>query len=256
MKGWIKLYREITENNLWLEKPFSRSQALIDLLLLACHKDNYIIIRGIQIPLKRGQIGWSIVKLADRWGWSRTKVKLFLNLLKKEQQINQQTNNISLIITIINYEKYQSQNGEEKATKNVADWTAEVQQKDTNKNDKNEKNNNILPNIKKKEIPLIDQRLTREQIYNISIKKNVWCPNVIKKYYSIRDLIEGGEFKPRWGKNLNLILHKWIEMAINRGEMQEMDEMHQVLNKSYAPNQSMGNDMFNQAQKARQEGKI
>jgi hypothetical protein len=129
----------------------------------------------------------------------------------------------------------------------------------TNKDNKD--NNNIKEKIYKKEkektlLPLINQVLSREQLYKISIKKNVWCPLVIKKYYAIRDLIEGGEFKPKWGKNLNLILQKWIDMAIARGELKEMDEVQQELNKSYVPNSYMGKDLFDRAEKARKEGRL
>lgn len=138
MDGWISLYRKIRENGLWADKPFARGQAWIDLLLLANHKPGHIYIRGNRIDLERGQIGWSVQRLAVEWGWSRGKVQRFLNDLENEHQIEQQKNAISTVITIINYDAMQK-------TDTYADIrrTSDGHQTDTNnKNNKNNKKNN------------------------------------------------------------------------------------------------------------------
>ena len=136
MEGWIKFYRQISNNPLWTIEPFSKGQAWADLLLLANHKDGQISVRGNIIPVKRGQVGWSEVKLAERWKWSRGKLRRFLKYLKTEQMIEQQKNSLSSIISIQNWNLYQST---EQQT---------IQQTDsrryTNNNDKNEKNINSV----------------------------------------------------------------------------------------------------------------
>ena len=107
--GWIKLHRQIEHNSMWTSEPFTRGQAWIDLLLLANYKYGYIYFRGNKIIVKRGQVGWSQRRLASRWKWGRKRVaRLFLDL-EKEQQIAPQKNNKSSIITILNYERYQSE---------------------------------------------------------------------------------------------------------------------------------------------------
>jgi hypothetical protein len=106
-EGWIKLYRKLMINDLWIKEPFTRGQAWVDLLLLANHKDGFIRIRGIKIPVLRGQVGWSERKLGDRWKWSRGKVKRFISELQNEKQIDPQKNNETSIITIVNYDLYQ-----------------------------------------------------------------------------------------------------------------------------------------------------
>jgi hypothetical protein len=135
-RGYIKLFRKMQDNKLWLSEPFTRSQAWIDLILLANHRPGVIRVRGNRVDVKRGQVGWSQVALAKRWKWSRGKVRRFLKELEKsDHQIVQQKNNITTLINIINYEQYQG-NG-------TADGTADGQQTDsrryTNKNDKNDK---------------------------------------------------------------------------------------------------------------------
>jgi len=97
----------MTKSDLWKSEPFTRGQAWVDLLLLANHKEGFIRARGIRIDILRGQVGTSQVELAKRWKWSRGKVKRFLNELEVDQQIEQQKDNVSSLITITNYNQYQ-----------------------------------------------------------------------------------------------------------------------------------------------------
>jgi len=145
MEGWISLHRKISENPLWTCEPFSRGQAWVDLILLANHKDGYFYKRGVKIDLLKGQLAWSEVALSDRWSWSRSKVRKFLNDLEKEQQIEQQKTNVTQVITIKNYCFYQEK-GQQKDSKR----TAEEQQKDTYNNVNNDNNENKIEERKQK----------------------------------------------------------------------------------------------------------
>lgn len=107
MSGWIKLYRKLSDNPLWICEPFTRGQAWVDLLMLASYEDSFFYVRDIRVDVKRGQIAWSENRLAKRWGWSRTKVRKFLNDLEKEQQLIQQKNKVTQVITLKKYEYYQ-----------------------------------------------------------------------------------------------------------------------------------------------------
>ena len=106
-EGWIKLHRKLTDNFLWQCERFTRGQAWVDLLLLANHKKAFFYLRDHKINIERGQVGYSQLKLAERWKWSRSKVKKFLKDLEKEQQVEQQITHSTTIITIINYDEYQ-----------------------------------------------------------------------------------------------------------------------------------------------------
>ena len=159
-KGWIKIYRKLSDNPIWKAEPFTRGQAWIDLILLANHKDSYFFLRDHKIFVKRGQVGWSQKKLSSRWKWSRTKIKNFLKMLEIEQQLTVKKSHSTSIITILNYHKYQEKEQQEcnrKATEKQQKSNrsaTEKQQEDTNKNDKNDKNDkkNIY-RPKKKEDP-------------------------------------------------------------------------------------------------------
>jgi len=123
MTGWVKIHRALCENKIWTEKPFSRGQAWVDMILLANHKPGLIRKRGVRVDVKRGQVGVSIKGLADRWGWSRGKVRRFILELEMEHQIEHQNSNVTTLITIINYDKYQDdghQNGQQTDSKRTA----------------------------------------------------------------------------------------------------------------------------------------
>ncbi len=142
MDGWIKLWRQIQDSEGYLSEPFTRTQAWIDLLLLANHKQGFIRVRGNRINVNRGQVGWSQVKLAERWKWSRGKVRRFLLEMEQQNdpQLVQQKSSLTSLITIVNYGHYQG-DGTADSTENGQQT---VQQTDsrryTNKNEKNEKN--------------------------------------------------------------------------------------------------------------------
>ena len=155
MEGWIKLHRSLLDNDLWRSEPFSRGQAWVDLLLLANHKESFFYKRGNKVVVKRGQVGRSSVELSDRWKWSRNQINKFLKDLQKEQQIILHKSTVTQSITIVNYDTYlekEQQTGQQKDNRS----TAEVQQKDTYKNDKKEKNEKNEKNDKERSKDIVN----------------------------------------------------------------------------------------------------
>lgn len=73
-KGWIKLHHSLLDNPMWEEKPFSKGQAWVDLLLLAESEEKNTEIAGVNIHQKPGGVYWSKKDLMDRWGWGRRKL--------------------------------------------------------------------------------------------------------------------------------------------------------------------------------------
>lgn len=149
-RGFIKLYRAIWDNPHWEEKPFEPSRAWIDMLLLANYKDSQFRKRGNIVVVRRGQIGISIKGLGDRWGWSPGKVDRFLQELSvgDEPQIEYQKSNITTLITILNYDKYQSngeQNGYQTDTKRIPNGAQTETSKEVKELKKKEKKEYILP---------------------------------------------------------------------------------------------------------------
>ena len=84
-QGWIKLHRQIMDNDLWnMPEPFDRRSAWIDLLMLMNHEPRAVPLRnGNIIYLEAGQHFTSMDTLAARWHWSRGKVIRYMKLLCK-----------------------------------------------------------------------------------------------------------------------------------------------------------------------------
>lgn len=147
MEGWIKAHRSLTEHWLWKDKPFSRGQAWIDLLLLANHEVKKTILNGALTTVDRGEHVTSILKLSERWGWGRKKTSRFLDDLENDQMITQKRTAHSTTVTIVKYGVYQSKEQPKEQPRNSR-GTAEEQPRNTNKNEKNEKNEKkVIKNI-------------------------------------------------------------------------------------------------------------
>ncbi len=105
--GYVKIYREIFDNWIWEDKPFSKGQAWIDLILLAKFKDEKFAFKDSVVEGKRGTVYKSISNLADRWGWSRDKVRRFLRQLESDGSVQLKPTVHNTSITVINYSIYQ-----------------------------------------------------------------------------------------------------------------------------------------------------
>lgn len=101
--GWVKLHRGIKDSWLWESKTFNNFQAFSDLLMDASHKDRKYMVNGVLVDLKEGQLATSIKSLCDKWGWSNSKVKKFLNNLQKSEYITYKTTNKYTLIDINKY---------------------------------------------------------------------------------------------------------------------------------------------------------
>ncbi len=80
-EGYIKLHRQIKENEFWLSERFTKAQAWIDLLLAATYKTRTVFIRGIEINLNPGELCYSKLTLSKRWKWNERTVNKYLNML-------------------------------------------------------------------------------------------------------------------------------------------------------------------------------
>lgn len=156
-EGWISLYRKITEGWLWEDKPFSRGQAWIDMLLNANHKTNKIPFDGSLYEVERGSYITSIRKLSNRWGWSNTKVVKFLDVCVNEKMLNYKSDKKKTVVSIENYDSYQIPNATETSLKHHRNAT-ETPLKHTNNND----NNNISYSIYEEPRPDDPLLLNRE----------------------------------------------------------------------------------------------
>ncbi len=136
LQGWISVHRQIQEHWLWADKPFSKGQAWIDMLMLANHEDKKTLIDNNIVVIESGSFVTSEHKLAERWGWSRWKVNAFLALLQSDNMIFAKTDHRKTTINVINYEKYRYAPSNHQPVTNQLP-TTDRPLTDTNNNDNN-----------------------------------------------------------------------------------------------------------------------
>ena len=144
MEGWIKLHRKFVEWE-WFNVD-EMVKLFIYLLLTANHEATKW--RGIEI--KRGQLLTGRKSLHDKTKISEQTLRTCLSRLEKTGEINLKSTNKYTIITICNYESYQSNQPTTNQLTNqqlTNDQPTTNQQLTTNKNDKKEKNDNNDKNI-------------------------------------------------------------------------------------------------------------
>lgn len=146
-KGWIYLDRKIFDNWMYSDKPFNKSMAWIDLLLLADYSTSEKLWRGNMTTFKRGDVNISILELSKRWGWSRDKVRRFLSALEKDNAVRVKATTNKTTITIVNYEVFQTKratdNTTNKATKRTSDKATDNTHLNNNKRINKENKRNI-----------------------------------------------------------------------------------------------------------------
>ena len=201
VEGWLKLYRSIQNHWLWEDKPFSRGQAFVDLLLMANHKDNKILFNGELIEVKRGSRITSLRQLSEAWGWSTKKTKKFLELLEKDNMITVKSDNKKTLVTIENYGVYQEVgnieetqekhqgNSEETQRKNKRN-SKEIQKK-TNKNDKERyKNDKERKEGEEEESPPTSPRFYPSPIHELLANSDSLSPVSYKTFFQNADIRE------------------------------------------------------------------
>lgn len=161
--------RELLHSDRWLAEPFTRGQAWVDLFGLAQHTKGFFRVRGIRVDVERGQLAYSQLSLAKRWRWSRDKVRRYLSELEKYEDIIQQKNEVTTLITILKYDKWQGDN-------TTTDTTIK-QQKNNRKtsNDTHTKNdNNVNNDNKENNITILQPKAAESvnKIFNIFYKIN------------------------------------------------------------------------------------
>ncbi|MCF8009018.1 MAG: hypothetical protein K9K32_04570 [Halanaerobiales bacterium] len=141
--GWISLHRKIQNHWIWdNEEKFDKRSAWVDILLMVNHEKRKVNLGNELLTVESGERITSERKLAKRWNWSRTKVRNFLDLLKKDNMI--EFNKIPQKRTrlkVLNYSDYQNIKNQIKTSKKPEEdhkRTSKEPQKDLNNNDNND----------------------------------------------------------------------------------------------------------------------
>ena len=144
-RGWIKLYRSLQDNAIWQSsEPFDDRSAWIDMLMMANHEQSEVSTRSGVVIVEAGSFLTSILKLSERWKWSRHKVSNYLNGLQTGHQIEHKRDTNYTLIKIVNWRFYQdndSKTGHQRDTKRDTNGTQTGHEQE----ERNKKKNFFIP---------------------------------------------------------------------------------------------------------------
>lgn len=192
MEGWIKYHRKIINHFLFTEdRVFSKFEAWTYLLFSANHKECKVVLGNEIINLSAGEFVTSQLKLMELFRWSKSKLRGFLLLLEKENMILIRSDKKKTTISIVNYSSYQSLETIRRPQEDHKETISRLQ-KDTDKNVKNEKKENIGFNFKKSLIDLgVENSIVEDWM---EVRKNKKATNTETSFARIKNQIEKSGF--------------------------------------------------------------
>ena len=225
--GWISLHRQIMDNWLWNEKPFGIGQAWIDLLLQANHESNKFPLGNEIVVVESGGMITSQEKLAKRWGWSKTKVRRFLELLESDGMIEKKTDRKKTTIKLVNYSIFQ-QSEITNRPKKKQEKTDGKPIKNTNNNVNNDNNeNNIIicseleestPNLSNYKIILNDKSFYFVPLEKLKLWKETYqAVDVEMELKKMGSWCDSNPTKRKTRKGIERFINSWLAREQDKG---------------------------------------
>lgn len=171
--GYIKLFRKIQDHWLWKDKPFTKGQAWIDILMECNHTEQKVNIKNQIITCGIGESLNSLETWGKQWSWTKSKVRRFLKLLETDKMIEiirvtsfsetqqfekrhtknpvsqknaQKPTHLTTHLKVLNYSIYANKrNADETQAKRKRN--ADETQANINNNDKNDNNEKNVNNV-------------------------------------------------------------------------------------------------------------
>lgn len=232
MAGWIKLYRSIQDHWIWDNPVYLKWW--LDLILMANHKPNKVLVNGEIETIDIGERLTSEVKLSERWEVDRKTVRKFLSLLEKEGMISvKKSRQKGTTYKVSKYKDYQQSFDGVRDIKKDNDIPNGVNNDmdigmdnamDINKNEKNEKNEN---NDKKNK----DVVSAYEEVFGMAnsfiIESLVFWSKDLSEELVVQALRISAEANARNFKYTESILRNWEKEKVK--SLEDLD----ALNKKY-----------------------
>ena len=137
MAGWIKLHRQLLKSDTF--KNDKLLKVWIYCLLKTSHAEHEILVGRQKVKLLPGQFIYGRKRAAMDLDMPESTLRDYVEILVKSENITVRATNKYSVITLINWDTYQSDE-EKDDSRHDSKRTAKGQQMDTNKNVKNVKN--------------------------------------------------------------------------------------------------------------------
>jgi hypothetical protein len=104
----VNIARDLWADTAFADEPFSEREAWVWMICEASWKRREKRIGGTVVETERGQFAASVRFMAEAFKWSKSRVHRFLDRLKNRDMIGTASGTGILVVTIRNYDKYQS----------------------------------------------------------------------------------------------------------------------------------------------------
>lgn len=113
MSGYVAISRELFDHPFFAPDAYSEREAWTWMIAAAVWRPTKVRVGRKIFNLKRGQLVFAERFLAKKWGWTKSKVRRFLQRLSRNNDesgpmVNLSADREATLITICNYDKYQS----------------------------------------------------------------------------------------------------------------------------------------------------
>ena len=116
-EGFVRLSRSYFEHYLWQERrEFSKAEAWLDCVQSATFRPYKTLVNGELIEIPRGGFVASERYLSDRWMWSRTKLRAFLDLLTSDGMISRKKTTHNTLVLLCNFDRFNPEKDREKTS--------------------------------------------------------------------------------------------------------------------------------------------
>ena len=172
--GWVSVQRSLLD-----DPQFKDPEVFalwVRLLMMASYEDKTVKHLGQTIHIKRGQFITGRKSLSSSSNVQESKIQRLLKRWESEQQIEQQTFSKYRVITVANYDKYQSSE----------------QQSDAKVNTTNKKINKINNTVEFKK-PAVDELVTYFRLKKLTPEQALHEAEKFIEYYDAVDWLVGKE---------------------------------------------------------------
>ena len=147
-RGYLALWRKLSDHPFWKEKrEFSKAEAWIDILweVQHCEKPKQVVLGMTHLVCHYGESLKSLETWSKRWGWNKSRVRRFLQLLENMSQIRHSSEQKTTRITVLNYMQYDPK-------RNANETQMKRQRNDSETTATPDKNVNNAKNVKEEDI--------------------------------------------------------------------------------------------------------
>ena len=191
MEGWLKLHRALIESAVFSDPEVLK--VWIWLLCSVAYESHDVLFMGKVIQLQAGQIATGRKKIAQATDLSESKVYRALNILKNLGNISIKANNKFSIITVLNWEKFQSNSA------GVNSKTTAKQQRNDNKATTKQQQGNTTKEYKERK----------------EIKKGGFLPSGVAPN-GVPYVLVDGKMYDEDGSEINAAGFKMIEFGLSK----------------------------------------